>query len=282
MIRHKNAIIILLALVCVIGAVVGYKYLKFTKENPTYCAICHLTQEGYNSHNTSAHYNIICQRCHSMTAMEGNKLIMARYVKGDKKVNQSHGSVRPWQSCVECHDSDVAQGSVTFRKSYGHARHVFMHNINCSSCHSGQLHSFQVTADKCNACHQDKLIHGMGTTGTYCLNCHTFTGSAERTMQPSEKCSKCHTDLKTSEIMKEMACHDCHKPHNKLKLNSIDCLSNCHSSETRVGQHAIHINLGTLECTDCHKPHSWEVTKKNAKGICDKCHRLKDPATFIY
>jgi hypothetical protein len=24
------------------------------------------------------------------------------------------------------------------------------------------------------------------------------------------------------------------------------------------------------------------VTEKNAKGLCDRCHQLKDPVTFIY
>jgi hypothetical protein len=38
----------------------------------------------------------------------------------------------------------------------------------------------------------------------------------------------------------------------------------------------------SLECLDCHNPHGWTIQNENAKGLCDKCHPLKDPVTFIY
>jgi hypothetical protein len=279
--KHKGAIIILLTLICALGIAAAYKYFRFAEEDPAYCGLCHLTLEGYNSHNTSTHYSLTCQTCHSISTLEGNKLILARYVKGEKDIKQDHGRNEPWERCMQCHDSEAAQGSVTFRNSYGHARHVFMHKMDCSSCHTGQLHSMEVSSVKCRSCHDDKLVHGMGTVGLYCLDCHTF-GDRSETMQTSAKCYKCHKDLKTSAIMKDLKCHDCHQPHTKLKLTSQDCLGSCHSSETKVGQHSLHMELGTMKCMDCHKPHSWEVTKKNARGLCDRCHKLKDPMTFIY
>jgi len=279
--KHKGPIIILMALICVSGLAVAYKYFKFAKDDPSYCAICHLTQEGYNSHRISVHYTLTCQVCHSISTMEGNKLLLAHYVKGQKEIKQEHGRINPWASCMDCHNTHAAQGSVTFRSSYGHARHIFMHDIGCSACHSGQMHNMEVLSDKCRSCHADKLVHGMGTAGLYCLNCHTFSDSSE-TMQTSRKCFECHKKLKMNRIMTALECHECHKPHNKLKLTSQDCLGSCHSSETKVGQHSLHMKLGTLECTTCHRPHTWEVTKKNAPGLCDKCHKLKDPMTFIY
>lgn len=281
MTKNKNSIIILMVLICAAGIATAYKFYQFAQDDPSYCAMCHLTTEGYNSHESSVHYELKCQTCHIMSTIEGNKLIMAHYIKGEKSVEQSHGRKKPWEICIDCHNSHARQGSVTFRKSYGHARHVFMHDINCRACHSGQLHDLSVSAEKCRKCHTDKLVHGMGTAGLYCLNCHNFRENAKE-MQPSTKCSKCHPNLKTSEIMSSLECHDCHKPHKKLQLKSSDCLGSCHSSETKVGQHSLHLKLGKLECIDCHRPHEWEVTKKNAKGLCDKCHKLKDPMTFIY
>lgn len=281
MIKHKGGIIILMTLVCAVGVVVGVKYFKFAKEDPAYCAMCHRTKEGYTSHQKSPHYTLTCQTCHSMTSLEGNKMLLGYYVKGDKGTKQAHGRVRPWENCIACHDSDASQGSVTFKNSYGHARHVFMHDINCGSCHQGDMHVMEVDSAKCRKCHEDKLVHGMGTAGLKCLNCHSFADSSEK-MQPSRQCSECHPDLRTGRVMSGLQCHDCHRPHNKLKLQNQDCLGNCHSSETRVGQHALHLKDDKLGCMDCHRPHAWEVTNKNAPGLCDRCHKIKDPKTFIY
>lgn len=270
-----------MSLICAVGVAAAYKYFKFVKEDPSYCSICHLTQEGYNSHQISPHYTLTCQTCHEMTTIEGNRLIMSHYIKGEQKIEQSHGRNNPWKKCMGCHNSHAAQGSVTFRSSYGHARHVFMHDMGCNSCHIGDMHKLNASSDKCRSCHADKLVHGMGTAGLYCLNCHTFTNSSEK-MQTSKKCLTCHDSLKSGKIMSNMECHDCHLPHKKLKLTSNDCLGSCHSSETHVGQHSLHMTLGTLQCISCHRPHTWEITKKNAKGLCDRCHSLKDPMTFIY
>jgi hypothetical protein len=53
-------------------------------------------------------------------------------IKGTQITKQDHGRVKPWNSCKRCHIDEVAQGSITLRKSYGHAQHVFMQNISCS------------------------------------------------------------------------------------------------------------------------------------------------------
>jgi hypothetical protein len=65
-------------------------------------------------------------------------------------------------------------------------------------------------------------------------------------------------------------------------MESMDCLGACHDNEARVGQHGIHLEKTSLGCTDCHRPHTWVVGKNEAKGLCDRCHPLKNPLTFIY
>ena len=82
--------------------------------------------------------------------------------------------------------------------------------------------------------------------------------------------------------MSSLKCFDCHHPHGKIKPSSQDCLKNCHGSEARVGQHNLHMKKAKLTCLDCHKAHTWIVDKKTAKGLCNRCHVLRDPATFIY
>ena len=279
--NYKSGIIMLVFLLCALGLVTGIKYFNYTKNDPSFCTMCHLTSEGYSSWEKSSHYQMICQECHRMNVVEGNKLLLGYYVKGDSKVKQTHGREEPWNTCLQCHNREAAQGSVTFRNSYGHALHVFMKKVNCNQCHSGALHSMKVESANCRTCHSDKLVHGMGTAGTACLNCHNFSEKSEH-MVSDKRCFSCHEDLPREGIMSSLRCHDCHHPHTKPRIESKDCLGECHSSEVKVGQHSLHMGQARLECLDCHKPHSWEIKKANAKGLCDRCHGLKDPVTFIY
>lgn len=279
--NYRSAIIVLVLTLCALGLVTGLKYYKYMKQDPDFCSICHLTSEGYSSWQMSAHYELICQECHVMSVLEGNKLLLGYYVKGDRKVSQDHGRSAPWDTCIKCHNREAAQGSITFVNSYGHALHVFMKKINCNKCHSGRLHGLKVESSNCRQCHSDKLVHGMGTAGTDCLNCHNFLEKQENFVS-SERCFSCHKDVPRSGIMSSMKCHDCHHPHTKLKIESKDCLGECHSSEVKVGQHRLHMEQAELECLNCHKPHSWEIKRTNAKGLCDRCHSFKDPITFIY
>jgi hypothetical protein len=279
---NKKSIILLVLLLCAVAAATGYKYTQFIDSDPAYCTLCHLTQEGYNSLEQSKHYNIICQDCHELTVLEGNNLLMSYYVMGNKEVDQAHGRKAPWKECIECHDREASQGSITFRDSYGHARHVFMHNFKCNLCHEGKLHNFEIVeSNKCKACHSDKLVHGMGTTGTQCLNCHSFSDRSEY-MVTDDKCYACHLDLLEFTVMININCHECHHPHEKEKLKNPDCLGSCHSTEASVGQHGVHMEQTDLTCIECHKPHLWEVSKENAPGLCDQCHTMRDPKTFLY
>jgi hypothetical protein len=277
----KKSIILLILLVYAIAVVAGLRYYRFMKEDTAYCSMCHIMEEGYRSWESSAHYLIICQECHDLSVMEGNKLLLARYVQGAKQIEQDHGRRRPWDQCVECHLGETAQGAVTLRESYGHARHVFMRNITCDGCHTGAEHEFRVDHTRCQGCHPGHLVHGMGTAGTYCLNCHDFIQASSRPV-PVERCFRCHDDIPTRGVMADIKCYECHHPHEQLRIENADCLGACHGNETQVGQHGVHVERLGLGCMDCHRPHSWTVGKEQARGLCDRCHPLKDPRTFIY
>lgn len=283
MIRHKLELFLIILLICVIGAIVAKRYHKFIQEDPAFCTLCHRTQEGFDSWEKSSHYMLTCQQCHTLDMLEGNKLLMGYYVKGDHTIKQNHGRIKPWENCAECHERDVNQGSLTFRESYGHAKHIFMHNTGCNQCHQGKMHQLNIVeSEKCRVCHTDKLVHGMGTTGLYCLNCHSFRDSHKK-MVSSERCYTCHSSLNQSPVMATLECYDCHHPHVRdEKIQSQDCLGSCHSSETRVGQHQLHLDRTELSCVDCHRPHVWRITQRGAKGLCDRCHALKDPGSFIF
>ncbi len=279
--ENHRAIVILLLLLSIIGGISGYRYYRHTQEDPEFCGSCHLMQEAFKTWQMSKHRDFQCQTCHSMTILEQNRLLISFVMKGTKSIKQEHGRVKPWESCKGCHSSQIAQGSLTLSNSYGHARHVFMLNINCSKCHTGALHAFTPNEQACSECHKDKLIHGMGMEGLSCLKCHSYGEKAPK-MISTERCLRCHKDLHLKGPMSSLKCFDCHQPHGKIKLSSQDCLKNCHGNETRVGQHNLHMTKAKLDCLDCHKAHTWIIGKTEAKSLCNRCHPLKDPATFIY
>lgn len=279
--ENQKAIVSLLLLISVIGGIVGYRYYEHTQKDPEFCVSCHLMQESFLTWQQSKHRDFVCQQCHALTLLEQNKLLISFVVKGTDTINQEHGRIKPWGSCRGCHLSDAAQGSVTLNKSYGHAQHVFMQNIQCSQCHTGNLHTFSPNEQACKECHSDKLIHGMGMEGLSCLKCHSYAEKVPK-MTTNERCLRCHKEIPTTGTMSSLKCFDCHHPHGEIKPSSIDCLKNCHGSETRVGQHQLHMTRAKLNCLDCHKAHSWTVGKKEAANLCNRCHKLKDPNTFIY
>jgi hypothetical protein len=279
--ENQKALVLLLLLVTAIGAIVGYRYYRYTRYDPDFCKSCHMMQESYKTWQMSKHRDFPCQRCHEMSVLEQNRMLIAYVVKGTGTVSQKHGRISPWHACKECHLSDVEQGSVTLNKSYGHARHVFMLNISCSQCHMGTSHTFAPNANACSNCHRDKVIHGMSMQSLSCLQCHSYGEKAPK-MISVERCLSCHRNIPTKGAMSSLKCFDCHHPHGKLKPSNADCLQNCHGNESRVGQHRLHMTRAELDCLDCHKAHTWSVGKREAKGLCDRCHALKDPATFIY
>ncbi len=279
--RAKPGILVLILLFCLILIVKGYQFYEYTQTDPAFCSTCHLMEEGVKSWRVSNHSHITCQKCHVISLIEENRLLLAFAVKGSWKVKQEHGSIKPWQGCLNCHMQEAAQGSKTLRASYGHARHVFMQDIECGACHRGDVHDFNADSKRCQRCHKDKLVHGMGMAGLYCLNCHSF-GEAKIKMVSQKRCFECHKGIPPRGVMAGVKCFDCHNPHGRLKMESKDCLGSCHGNETRVGRHGKHLKLTPLQCIDCHKPHTWVIGKEAAKGLCDRCHEYRDPMMFIY
>lgn len=280
--ENQKAIVFLLLLLTILGGVVGFRYYRYTKEDPAFCTKCHMMQEAFKTWQLSKHRDFPCQRCHKISMLEQNKMLISYVVKGTgTTTKQTHGRISPWNSCKDCHLSEVSQGSVTLSNSYGHARHVFMQHISCGNCHTGSSHTFAPNEQACSGCHRDKVIHGMGMEGLSCLKCHNY-GEKAPMMISMNRCLSCHKGIPSKGTMSSLKCFDCHHPHGKIKPSSQDCLKTCHGSEARVGQHNLHLTKARLVCLDCHKAHTWTIGKKEARELCSRCHALKDPATFIY
>jgi len=280
--KNRTGLFLIMFLVAAMGLIVGHRYYNYTKNDPEFCMTCHMMQESVNTWQQSKHWQIRCQECHKMSVLEQNRLLVAYVAKGETGPRApEHGRTAPWNACKSCHVETLKQGSLSVRRSYGHARHVFMEDIGCEKCHSGQSHTFKPDEKNCSRCHKDRLVHGLGMEGLSCLKCHAY-GENTRAGVQVERCLGCHKDIRPTGPMAGLKCYDCHKPHSKISLTSNDCLRNCHGNEVQVGQHRIHMEKARLECLDCHKPHGWTVGRKQAPGLCDRCHKLKDPNSFIY
>lgn len=277
----KGFILAAIVIVAVLGAIVGYRYYRYSQDDPQYCASCHLMKEAFTEWQKGRHRDVVCQKCHQLSILEQNQLLVAYVIKGgEQRFSQTHGREKPWNGCKKCHIDEVAQGSITLNKSYGHALHVFMQRIDCKICHKGTVHDFHPNEKACQVCHKDKGVHGIGMEAFSCLNCHAFSEKTP-SMIPRDRCIKCHTHIPKTGPMSNLLCHECHKPHGQIKPTSSACISECHSNEASVGQHGLHMKKG-LDCLYCHKPHSWVVGKQMARTLCTKCHAYKAPEVFIY
>lgn len=276
--KSKPLVIVLILAVVIMGGLNGYKYLQFAKSNPQFCQLCHLMKEPLRSWQLSSHRNIVCQTCHSMSLIAQNSLLLSYVFSGNnKESSRKHGKLAPWESCRSCHLDEAEQGAITMRKSYGHARHVFMEKIECNRCHTGDTHNFIPHEGLCMKCHEDKGVHGMGMESFACLSCHVY--SETPAMPKKQKCVMCHKNIPPRAPMGTVDCQNCHKPHGKLHPTAIDCLSNCHVNQAAIGRHDRHIDI---PCLECHKAHTWKVGKQLAVALCSKCHEYKDPLSFIF
>jgi len=321
--KGRLIITVLILIILVGGGVVAYNVHDFTKNNPKFCVSCHLMQKAYDAWADSVHNQVNCHECHYATPAEQNRMLLMTLIKKPNSVSDRHGKiVVPWKMCFKCHweREEGFEEAVNIATSRGHAKHVFIEQIECSKCHGyikdpenkAGLHEFLPSDRFCLKCHEGKEVHGLGMEGLACLACHT--DKTEDIRPNREKCLTCHGDAKTRakialapqtadtkhftpdpEKVKKAStigvkfpedapmmfeCHTCHKPHGKVKPEMSDCFK-CHREIRKVGKHNLHINTVGAECTLCHKPHEWKVTQEAAKETCAQCHNYKAPDLFL-
>lgn len=278
--QFRGFVLAALVTVFVLGVVVGYRYYRYTEEDPRFCASCHLMDAAMKEWQKGKHRDVVCQQCHKLTIFEKNQLLVAFVVAGSKPLAQTHGREKPWLACKQCHMESAGQGSVTMKKSYGHARHVFMNGVACNGCHKGTIHDFHPNEASCQGCHKDKGVHGIGMEAFSCLKCHSFSEKTP-SMIPQDRCIRCHKAVPQKGPMAGLPCHQCHKPHGTINPTSTTCVKECHRNETAVGQHGSHLKAG-LDCLYCHKQHFWVVGQERAKTLCSTCHVYRKPESFIF
>ncbi len=240
-------------IISILAATIGYRYYRYTQDEPDFCASCHLMQAAYSEWQKGKHSHIVCQACHHLSLLEQNRIMVAFLVKGNKPLLQSHGREKPWSACIECHGDELAPQPEKGQRGYGHALHVSLQHVDCIGCHKTALHSFHPAERVCVTCHKDREIHGAGMETLTCLKCHSFTRKSPGLL-PHDSCIACHKAAVSSGPMAGLACHQCHKPHEKKAI--LSCTGSCHEAETLSEPHAAY-EKKNMPCIRCHKPHTW-------------------------
>lgn len=290
---------------------IGYKINDYFEHDPTACGLCHVHDEANKEWAKSVHAGLNCHECHHSTKKDQVVQMYRFAVLGQKTVSPRHGEVIvPWKLCFSCHweENKKFPNAPNISHSRYHAKHAFIEKIECTKCHGYRTHKFTLEERYCLTCHKGKEVHGAGMDKLPCLNCHTDRTSD---LKPGrKKCLFCHggedirkeliaggtMDVKhflpsqetikkakkivvSEEAPMQFPCHECHKPHTKVKPDSNDCIR-CHTTEPKVGKHEMHL-LMNMKCLDCHKPHLWKITEEQAKKDCVKCHDYKAPKDFV-
>jgi len=258
----------------------GYRYYRYTQDEPEFCGSCHMIKESYADWLNGKHRDTVCQQCHQLGNVEQNLRLLSYVMTGKNPIATSHGRIKPWEECKNCHMDTISQGSVTPSKSYGHAKHAVVKGIECKACHVSKTHNFPPNTSSCQQCHSNKGVHGISMEEFSCIKCHSFSRKP-LPMLSTEKCFKCHSDIPRKGPMSGLSCHYCHKPHSTEKPDSGSCTAECHKTEATMGQHGVHAQQG-IECMYCHKPHKWVLGGSVPSSLCKECHSPKDPKRFRY
>jgi nitrate/TMAO reductase-like tetraheme cytochrome c subunit len=65
---NKTAVMVFLLLLSLVILITGYRYFVYMNEDPGFCLICHVTEEGYRSWEKSEQANTISSPARNATA----------------------------------------------------------------------------------------------------------------------------------------------------------------------------------------------------------------------
>lgn len=173
-------------------------------------------------------------------------------------------------TCVKCHEEEVATYAQSIHGAKGSARGVASRG-ECSACHGDGTEHVAKKGKSPMKSPGRKSMDAAESTGT-CLACHKsdskrshWEGSTHQTRDVT--CSACHTvhakDKMLTKITQSEVCFACHKTQ-RAELN-------------RPSRHPI--LEGKVACSDCHNVHGSVgpklVKKDSTVETCYQCHAEK-------
>jgi len=220
------------------------------------------------------------------------------------------------QTCVKCHEEEVASYSASIHGQKGNARGAAASG-ECSTCHGdGEAHvkargktpmknpgkKSSMSADEssgtCIACHKsdNKRSHWEGSThqtrDVTCASCHSVHAAKDKVLakltQP-EVCFTCHKSQRAElnrpsrhPILEgKVSCADCHNPHGSVgpKLVKKDStVETCYQCHAEKRGPFVHNHEPVQEdCGNCHSPHGSVVDSLLKMRQPMLCHSCHTP-----
>ncbi len=284
------------AVLAVAGAIGGLKAKNYLDHDPKFCTSCHTMGSAFDLWEESGHKNIDCHTCHVPNTVSNlHQLWLYTTQRPDAVVK--HAEIDR-SICEKCHTGGgTASKFNRITETPGHKVHAGKQRVECVQCHATSVHRFVPPREVCANCHKQISLKAAGTMAEmHCLQCHPFIGStqqnnsaggvaggavqvidAKRSLKPDRAvCLDCHEQrpakdgvtFPTGKTPMKWDCGRCHKPHEKIKLASADCLK-CHEAIVE----GVHKVKAHANCIDCHKPHGWTTEQ----STCTSCHEAVNP-----
>ncbi len=236
-----------------------------------------------------AHAKTECESCHR-DPVEKKK--PPRDCYGCHRNDDRHQG-RNGRKCQSCHaESGWAKVTFDHDRETKFALRGKHHDLECSSCHRGELASENLST-RCAACHRPDDVH-KGQEGDQCERCHQEQGWSQKVafdhdltrfpligMHATAPCEECH--LSSAFKHAATACYSCHKQDDEHQQTLGTACDRCHNpndwclwrfdhdTETDFALDGAHKNL---HCKSCHTaPMKDQVTQSSN---CNACHEQDD------
>ncbi len=253
------------------------------------CAGCHTTKNIRPVHQT-----VTCNKCHTSTVAEVQKVITGNWSRQTTKV--------PY-SCADCHNAVTTTATTKHKPVHTVSSFTLAANDveSCNTCHNtmvvtdihvGKVNKAGATMT-CDSCHNSAdtkvttLIsqQARSATPTYsCDSCHTLHGNGDHTAtlpvgltaEPTLKCAQCHDNDPATAGVTDLAAEHTRRI-NAATGQNYTC-STCHNSTRTEVRNAIATK--NKSCSACHTtgwhtnlttPHTSAYVT-NPAFQCSNCH----------
>jgi DmsE family decaheme c-type cytochrome len=218
-------------------------------------------------------------------------------------------------TCVKCHEEEVASYSASIHGAKGNLRGP-SNAGECSACHGdGTEHvkakgkvamrnparktvSAEESSGVCLACHKSdsKRSHWMGSThqtrDVACAACHSVHAAKDKVLAKAtqtEVCFTCHKQQRAEAnrpsrhpiLEGKVVCSDCHNPHGSVgpKLMKRDSVvETCYQCHAEKRGPFVHNHEPVQEdCTNCHNPHGTVAENMLKMRAPFLCHNCHTP-----
>lgn len=189
---------------------------RYIREDPDYCAQCHVQKDQYVLWEQDAHHKVVCQKCHRQSLQEAAGMLEAFAYGSPASHSGKHVKMHAaWvddSTCLACHGRD-GRSKQRMDGSALHVQHLKIPRVGCLTCHAHGIHRRSEPETACAFCHPEPKAPAC-RSGVRCSSCHAFAPSQQMPWAQSAACAACHSSQHAQDADKD--CLRCHTmAHNR-------------------------------------------------------------------